>query len=73
MAVLLYPFIPESAQKIWQQLGMNDKVSQRKWESISKLEVESNHLIGSPSPLFAKVEQSEIEDHKKRLGKMSGN
>lgn len=71
IAVLLYPFIPESAQKIWQQLGMKDAIATKRWDSVSKLEVEQNHSIADPFPLFAKVEKSDIESHKKRLGKMS--
>jgi methionyl-tRNA synthetase len=68
IAIALYPFIPESAQKIWVQLGMEGNVSEQSWDSMSKLSIKDGHTIGSPSPLFTKVEESDIEKHKKKLG-----
>lgn len=68
IAIALYPFIPESAQKIWIQLGMEGNVSEQSWDSMSKLSIKDGHTIGSPSPLFAKVEESDIEKHKEKLG-----
>ena len=68
IAIALYPFIPESAQKIWIQLGMKGNVSEQSWDSISKLSIKDGHILGSPSPIFVKVEESDIEKHKKKLG-----
>ena len=69
MAIALYPFIPESAQKIWSQLGLPGNVSEQKWDSISEITIKSEHSLGAPSPLFAKVEPSDIKTHKEKLGK----
>ena len=69
MAIALYPFIPESAQKIWSQLGLPGNVSEQKWDSISEITIKSEHSLGAPSPLFAKVESSDIKAHKEKLGK----
>ena len=71
MAIALYPFIPESAQKIWSQLGLPGKVSEQSWKSISEITIKSEHSLGTPSPLFAKVESSDIENQKKKLGKQN--
>ena len=68
IAIALYPFIPESAQKIWIQLGMEGNVSEQSWDSMSKLSIKDGHTLGIPSPLFVKVEESDIEKHKKKLG-----
>ena len=68
IAIALYPFIPESAQKIWIQLGMEGNVSEQSWDSMSKLSIKDGHILGSPSPIFVKVEESDIEKHKKKLG-----
>ena len=68
IAIALYPFIPESAQKIWTQLGMEGNVSEQSWDSMSKLSIKDGHILGSPSPIFVKVEESDIEKHKKKLG-----
>jgi len=71
LAIALYPFIPESAQKIWSQLGLSGNVSEQNWESISDITIKSEHKLGTPSPLFAKVESSDIEIHKEKLGKQN--
>jgi len=71
MAIALYPFIPESSQKIWTQLGLSGNVSEQKWDSISDLTIKSEHSLGIPSPLFAKVESSDIKVRKEKLGKQN--
>lgn len=68
LAISLYPFIPESSEKIWNQLGMKEKLSQKAWDSISAVEIQPQHVLGNPSPLFAKVEDSDVELYKKKLG-----
>ncbi len=69
LAISLCPFLPESSQRIWEQLGMSGNVSEQSWSSISKIEIKEGHKIGPASPLFKKVEASDIELHKARLGK----
>jgi methionyl-tRNA synthetase len=69
LALSLYPFLPESSQRIWEQLGMKGNVSEQSWSSISTMKVKEGHKIGQASPLFKKVEASDIELHKARLGK----
>ncbi|MEK0327505.1 MAG: class I tRNA ligase family protein, partial [Nitrosopumilus sp.] len=71
LSIALYPFIPESAQKIWSQLGMSGNVSEQRWQAISDITITSEHKLGEPSPLFAKVESSDIKTHKEKLGKQS--
>ena len=71
LAIALYPFLPESAEKIWKQLGMKNNINEQTWDSLSLLEIKAGHNIGTVSPLFAKVEESEIEKHKQKLGKQN--
>ncbi len=68
LAIALFPFLPESADKIWQQLNLEGKVSDQPWNLISELRVKPNHKLGEVSPLFKKVEESEIKNHKAKLG-----
>jgi methionyl-tRNA synthetase len=68
MAVALYPFIPNSSQKIWTQLGLEGKVQDNSWDSLSTLEIKSGHILGEATPLFLKVESGDIEKYKKNLG-----
>ena len=68
LAIACYPFMPKSAQKIWLQLGLDGNVSEQSWDSVSEISIQANHLLGTPSPLFAKVEESDIKNHKQKLG-----
>jgi len=68
LAITIFPFMPESAQKIWCQLGLNGNVNEISWNDISVLGISTGHGLGEASPLFAKVEKSDIEKYKKQLG-----
>ncbi len=68
IAISISPFIPDSAQKIWQQIGLEGSPSDGKWEDVSSIVIEHGHKLGDISPLFSKVEEADIAKHKKRLG-----
>jgi methionyl-tRNA synthetase len=68
LAIAIFSFMPESAQKIWNQLGLDGTVNERSWSDMSILGISSGHVLGDASPLFAKVEESDIEKRKKLLG-----
>jgi methionyl-tRNA synthetase len=70
LAILLAPFIPNSAEKIWLQLTKNkSNLWEQSWDDSSKLKIEPNHRIGKNFPLFKKIEKTEIEKEKIKLGK----
>ena len=68
IAVALSSFLPESAQKIWNQLGLDGNVSDSTWDKMSELGISSGYVLGEASPLFARVETSDVEKYKKQLG-----
>ena len=68
LAIAVFPFIPESAQKIWRQLGLAGNINESSWNDISVLGISPGHALGDASPLFAKVEESDIKKYKKQLG-----
>jgi methionyl-tRNA synthetase len=68
IAIALFPFLPESSQRIWEQIGLSGKVHLNKWDSISNIVVKSGHHLGDPTPLFAKIEETDIAKYKKQLG-----
>lgn len=68
LAIVIYPFMPESSQKIWTQLGLKGNVSEQPWGSISDISLSANHQLGDSSPLFAKVEDTDIKKYKQKLG-----
>lgn len=57
LAVLLTPVIPDSCQKLWEQLGHKDKIVG--WEQAVK-EIAAEHVIGTPTGLFQKIEDEVI-------------
>ena len=68
LAIAAMPFIPESAQKIWDQLGMDGSVEDSTWAGMSDLAVRPAHKLGTVSPIFARVEASDVAEHKRNLG-----
>ena len=68
IAIASFPFIPGSAQRIWEQLGMDGPVGSASWDGISELGVAPGHALGSPSPLFARIERADIDMRKGRMG-----
>ena len=68
LAIAIYPFLPESSQKIWAQLGLNGNVSTEMFGEISSITLKKGHKLGQVSPLFEKVEESVIEEQKSKLG-----
>jgi len=58
LAVLLWPFLPDTAAKIFGQLGLKegvDKVVCAKWGELKR-----GHIIGEPAPLFPRRDQPKI-------------
>ena len=50
LAVLLWPFIPDTAQKIYQQLGLTE--APNKFQGAAWGGLKAGHLIGEPAALF---------------------
>ncbi|NDB87622.1 MAG: methionine--tRNA ligase [Thaumarchaeota archaeon] len=67
ISIALHPFLPKSAQKIWEQLGMSGNVSAKSWNSISGLELKSGSNLGEITPIFARVEDEDIKKRKEKF------
>ncbi|HLH52666.1 MAG TPA: class I tRNA ligase family protein, partial [Verrucomicrobiae bacterium] len=52
LAVLLWPFMPETSEKIYSQLGLSEKPD--KFESAAWGRLAAGHKIATPAPLFPK-------------------
>lgn len=61
LAILLDPFIPNSAEKIWDQLDLAGNVHTQNWNSASQMNIKANHKIGEIKPLFKKIEKSKLD------------
>ena len=74
MAIILYPFIPVSAEKIWHQLGYSDDLSKQNWYTASEIHVENGHSLSQNiEPIFKKIEKEDIERQKVSLIELSNS
>lgn len=67
VALLAYPLIPTTAEKIWKQLGFQTSIETEGWEKITLLEVSAGQALGTPEILFRKIEDTEIESEIAKL------
>jgi methionyl-tRNA synthetase len=67
LAVLLEPYTPFSAEKLWSQLNLQGSVHKQEWSSASQLTVEGGHRINKPKVLFQKIPEKAVEDERQRL------
>ena len=59
---LLYPILPESTAKIWEQLGMPEPLEQLKLEKLAWGELKPGQSVGQVAPVFPRVDaKSAIE------------
>ncbi|MEW6036151.1 MAG: methionine--tRNA ligase [Candidatus Micrarchaeota archaeon] len=56
IAILIGPFLPQTSREIFAQMAL----PQSGWDALGK-PIPSGHAIGSPKPLFRKIEPKEIE------------
>jgi methionyl-tRNA synthetase len=56
LAILLEPFLPSSAEKIWKLLGYDDSVHEQEWLSASQLKLQPGWQIRKPEILFKIIE-----------------
>ena len=71
LAILLEPYLPFSAEKLWKQLNLKSSVHKQSWSSASKLTIKSGHRINKPRVLFRKVRDEEIKREKEKLLKLT--
>lgn len=72
IAILLAPYIPSSAEKLWDYLNFGGSVHSQKFATASEFAVKAGHKIKKPEPLFKKVEDEEIAKEVERLRALVG-
>ncbi len=55
LAVLAYPFMPSSAERLWKDLGMDGTIGEAGMEGIG-LPLKEGNVMEKPAPLFAKMD-----------------
>lgn len=59
LAVMMYPFLPFTSERLWEQLGLEGNVKDQKLSDTGRLLLEPRHKIGDIEPLFKKIEDEE--------------
>jgi len=67
LSILLEPFIPFSAEKIWQQLSLEGNVHEQKWNAIGAITLKAGHILGNIQPLFKKIDEVKIKEQVNKL------
>ncbi len=60
LAVLLHPFLPFSAETLWEQLATGRDLSSIPWEQSREPILKPGQQISEPKPLFRRVEDSDL-------------
>ncbi len=68
LAIMTAPFLPKSAQKLWNMLGLEGSVHEASWEDAKKHTSLEGKQINNLEPLFEKLDDKEIEKEIKKLG-----
>ncbi len=55
LAIMLAPFTPFAAERLWKMLGMASSVHEQRWDAASKLPLKPGTRIGKVEPLFRKL------------------
>jgi len=61
LAVLIAPFLPFTAEEVWNLLNLPPSVHKQRWEAAVE-ELPPNHQIKKPRPLFSKTELKEVRE-----------
>ncbi|MBS7622289.1 methionine--tRNA ligase [Candidatus Bathyarchaeota archaeon] len=60
LAILIYPFMPNTSRMIWMELAAEGEVEEQRWDDAGRLLLKPNHRIGEPRTLFHKVDAEQI-------------
>ena len=67
VAIVSYPIMPESAEAVFTQLGIEQKLLETGWNSPSLIPEDGSHSLGKAFILFKKVEDDEIKEEITKL------
>ncbi|HIE50250.1 MAG TPA: methionine--tRNA ligase [Armatimonadetes bacterium] len=67
LAVVMFPFLPFAAEKLWRQLNLPGKVEEQSWDKAGEPLVPVGHPLNRPEILFPKIEDERIEAEVARL------
>jgi methionyl-tRNA synthetase len=70
LAVMMQPFMPFSAEKLWKMLNAPGRLQDVRWQNIPNLRLPAPHPLGNREILFRKIEDPVIDE---QIAKLRGN
>jgi len=70
LALISFPIIPETAEKVWKMLGFKTPLVEAKWDAVEVTVPLSGQPLQEPHILFAKVEDDVIQEEIEKLKAM---
>ena len=67
LAVASYPFLPETAEKIWGMIGETEPLCRTPWDKAFAGVPAVGHTLDKPEILFQRLEKEQIEAEKEKL------
>ncbi len=71
LAVIMSPFLPFSAQKLWQMLNLDGDVERQHWDTTGAEPLQPGHQLGKPEILFRKYDDDVIEEEIQKLERIA--
>lgn len=71
LALMAFPILPKSAEKIWKMLGMTTRIKEARYQEALKTPVSQGQKLGEIEILFRKIEDEEVEKEVELLGKVT--
>ena len=67
LSILLAPFIPFSAEKIWKQMSLAGNIHEQNWKTIGSIMLNPGHKLGDIEPIFEKIDRDKIKEQENKL------
>jgi methionyl-tRNA synthetase len=67
LSILLAPFIPHSAEKVWEQMSLEGNVHEQNWKTIGSILLNPGHKLGDIEPIFKKLDTDKIKEQENKL------
>ena len=71
LALISFPIIPSTAKKLWRLLGRSDAGEELGWKAVLESQISQNQTLPSPTFLFQRIEDEQIELEIQKLKSMS--
>jgi len=67
IAYISWPFMPDTAEALWNMLGMKQKLVEVNWDEVGDIRIEPDQRLGPVKVLFDKIPDEVIEEEIARL------